>query len=77
VNWGLLKPPCFLSGDTAVFTDVQRQLNGAGLMAKGGQMIDATIVTAPKVHLDKEDKKRIARNDDRKLCDQSAIHSRN
>ena len=51
------------SGATAVFADVQRQLNGAGLIAKGGQMIDATIVTAPKVHLDKEEKERIDRGE--------------
>lgn len=41
---------------TALFDDVQRQLNAAGLHATGGQMIDATIVDSPKTHLTKEEK---------------------
>lgn len=44
----------------ALFDDVQRQLNQAGLTAKGGQMIDATIVPAPKMHFSKEEKASIA-----------------
>jgi transposase, IS5 family len=45
---------------TALFADVQRQLNAAGLEAKGGQMIDATIVPAPKMHFTKDEKQRLA-----------------
>lgn len=45
---------------TALFDDVQRQLNAAGLHAKGGQMIDATIVPSPKVHLTKDERQTLA-----------------
>jgi transposase, IS5 family len=45
---------------TALFAEVQRQLNSAGLQARGGQMIDATIVPAPKMHFTKEEKQTIA-----------------
>jgi transposase, IS5 family len=43
-----------------LFAEVQRQLSAAGLQAKGGQMIDATIVPAPKMHFTKEEKQRLA-----------------
>ena len=45
---------------TELFADVQRQLNAAGLVAKGGQMIDATIVPSPKMHFTKDEKETIA-----------------
>lgn len=45
---------------TELFADVQRQLNAAGLAAKGGQMIDATIVPSPKMHFTKDEKQTIA-----------------
>ena len=44
-----------------LFADVQRQLNAAGLVAKGGQMIDATIVPSPKMHFTKDEKETIAK----------------
>jgi IS5 family transposase len=44
----------------ALFAAVQAQLNAAGLTAKGGQMIDATIVPAPKMHFSKEEKASLA-----------------
>lgn len=47
-------------GGAALFADVQRQLNAAGLQAKGGQMIDATIVPAPKMHFTKDEKQCLA-----------------
>ena len=43
-------------GATALFEVVGQQLAQAGLQAQGGQIIDATIVTVPKAHLDKEEK---------------------
>ena len=43
-------------GATALFEIVGEQLAEAGLQAQGGQIIDATIVTVPKAHLDKEEK---------------------
>lgn len=45
---------------TALFAEVQRQLNGAGLQARGGQMIDATLVPAPKMHFTKDEKQTMA-----------------
>jgi IS5 family transposase len=46
-------------GAQALFAQVQHQLAAAGLAAKGGQIIDATIVSAPKVALDKDDKAKV------------------
>ena len=43
-----------------LFAQVQAQLNAAGLVAKGGQMIDATIVPSPKMHFTKDEKETIA-----------------
>ena len=50
------------TGSTSeLFADVQRQLNAAGLVAKGGQMIDATIVHSPKMHFTKDENETIAK----------------
>ncbi|MBI2771249.1 MAG: IS5 family transposase [Burkholderiales bacterium] len=43
-------------GTEALFDEVLRQLDAAGLKAKGGQLIDATLIDAPKAHLDKHEK---------------------
>ena len=43
-----------------LFAQVQEQLNAAGLVAKGGQMIDATIVPSPKMHFTKDEKETLA-----------------
>ena len=43
-------------GAKALFDIVGAQLAQAGLQAQGGQIIDATIITVPKAHLDKEEK---------------------
>ena len=49
------------SSTSELFADVQRQLNAAGLVAKGGQMMDATIVPLPKMHFTKAEKETIAK----------------
>lgn len=46
-------------GATLLFEIVGEQLARAGLKAKGGQIIDATIITVPKVDLTKEEKETI------------------
>ncbi len=46
-------------GATALFEIVGQQLAAAGLEARGGQIIDATIITVPKAHLDKEEKESV------------------
>ena len=46
-------------GAKVLFEIVGAQLAEAGLQAKGGQIIDATIVTVPKAHLDKEEKQSV------------------
>ena len=43
-------------GARALFEIVGQQLAEAGLQARGGQIIDATIVTVPKAHLDEDEK---------------------
>ena len=43
-----------------LFAAVQTQLNAAGLIAKGGQMIDATIVPSPRMHFTQQDKQSLA-----------------
>ena len=42
------------------FAAVQAQLNAAGLIAKGGQMIDATIVPSPRMHFTQQEKQSLA-----------------
>jgi IS5 family transposase len=44
------------SGATDLFGQVQRQLATAGLAARGGQLVDATIVAAPRAHISAQDK---------------------
>jgi transposase, IS5 family len=46
-------------GATVLFEIVGEQLARAGLKAKGGQIIDATIVTVPKADLTKEEKEAV------------------
>jgi len=46
-------------GATALFDAVGQQLADAGLKAQGGQIIDATIVTVPKAHLDEKEKETV------------------
>lgn len=43
-------------GSDALFNAVQRQLQQHGFIARGGQIIDATLVEAPKQHFNKEEK---------------------
>lgn len=45
-----------LEGATALFEAVQRQLARHGYIARCGQLIDATLVPAPKQHFTREDK---------------------
>jgi IS5 family transposase len=44
------------AGAKALFDGVARQLLKQGYIARGGQIIDATLVPAPKQHLTREDK---------------------
>ena len=43
-------------GADALFDAVQRQLQRHGFIARGGQIVDATLVEAPRQHLRKEEK---------------------
>lgn len=45
-----------VAGATALFDGMTRQLLQAGYLARGGQIIDATLVPAPKQHFKKEEK---------------------
>lgn len=45
------------AGAQALFEGVTAQLLRQGFIARGGQLIDATLVPAPKQHINKEDKK--------------------
>ena len=47
------------AGAKALFDGVERQLLKQGHIARGGQIIDATLVPAPKQHFTKEDKEQI------------------
>jgi IS5 family transposase len=46
----------------SIFEAVNRQLNKYGYIARGGQMIDASIVQAPKQSLSKEEKALVREN---------------
>lgn len=48
---------------SALFAAVQAQLDCAGYQAKGGQLIDATIVPSPKVQLDKAEREQLKRGE--------------
>ena len=50
------------AGAKALFDGVERQLLKQGYIARGGQIIDATLVPAPKQHLTKEDKEQTKRD---------------
>ena len=45
-----------VGGADALFDAVQRQLQRHGFIARGGQIVDATLVEAPRQHLRKEEK---------------------
>ena len=45
------------AGAQALFEGMTAQLLSQGFIARGGQMIDASLVPAPKQHINKEDKK--------------------
>jgi IS5 family transposase len=47
------------AGAKALFDGVGRQLLKQGYIARGGQIIDATLVPAPKQHFTKEDKEQL------------------
>jgi len=47
------------AGAKALFDGVERRLPKQGYIARGGQIIDATLVPAPKQHFTKEDKEQI------------------
>ena len=47
------------AGAKALFDGVERQLLKQGYVARGDQIIDATLVPAPKQHFTKEDKEQI------------------
>ena len=49
-----------VDGATALFQGVDAQLQRHGYIARGGQAIDATLVPAPRQHIGKEDKERLA-----------------
>lgn len=59
--WAFKNQLAQAGGAAVLFADVQRQLAAAGLIAKGGQMIDATIVSAPIAHLTKDEKEVVDR----------------
>jgi IS5 family transposase len=42
--------------ETVLFDAVDRELNRHGYLARGGQMVDASLVPAPRQHFDKEEK---------------------
>jgi len=49
-----------VDGATALSQGVDAQLQRHGYIARGGQAIDATLVPAPRQHIGKEDKERLA-----------------
>ncbi|QLQ31464.1 MAG: IS5 family transposase [Candidatus Thiothrix singaporensis] len=49
-------------GADALFNAVQQQLQQQGFIARGGQIIDATLVEAPRQHLHKDDKAIVAQD---------------
>ena len=57
--WAFKNQLAQVGGAATLFADVQRQLAGAGLIAKGGQLIDATLVSAPTTHLTKQEKQSV------------------
>ena len=51
-----------VAGATALFDGMSRQLLQAGYLARGGQIIDATLVPAPKQNFTKEEKALLAQD---------------
>lgn len=47
------------AGAEAIFAGVERQLLKAGYIARGGQIVDATLIPAPKQHFTKDDKEQL------------------
>lgn len=45
-----------VDGATALFQGVDAQLHRHGYIARGGQAIDATLIPAPRQHIDREDR---------------------
>ena len=45
-----------VDGVTALFNELDRQIRAHGLEARAGQIVDATLVPAPKQHFTKEEK---------------------
>ncbi len=45
-----------VAGVEALFADLDRQIRAHGLEARAGQIVDATLVPAPKQHFTREDK---------------------
>lgn len=45
-----------VGGADALFDAVQQQLQSKGYLARGGQIIDATLVESPRQHISKQDK---------------------
>lgn len=50
-------------GADALFNAVQRQLQQHGFLARGGQIIDATLVEAPRQHFRKAEKETLAKGE--------------
>ena len=48
-----------VAGAEALFTAVEQQILQHGYVARGGQIIDATLVPAPKQHFSRDDKEQI------------------
>ena len=51
-----------VAGAEALFTAVEQQILQHGYVARGGQIIDATLVPAPKQHFSRDDKEQIKEN---------------
>ncbi len=49
-------------GVMALFIELDRQIRAHGLEARAGQIVDATLVPAPKQHFTKEDKELLEQN---------------
>ena len=51
-----------VDGVSALFAELDRQIRARGLEARAGQIVDATLVPAPKQHFTKEDKEQLEQN---------------
>lgn len=50
-------------GAKALFEEIDQQLFNHGFLARGGQIIDATLVPAPKQHFTREEKEQLVRGE--------------